>query len=179
MNVDATIRELLSFDSEPPNEDYSPLEHGEQLGSGLSPGVARELVIACWQSLPATLAETFLEGLLEKASINEPVATMLQCLENAREVSSASSIVRILRRKYNVSSEKIVEYAVTRLGSATDKAVQDRLAYAILSAGLTTLDQAREILALQRTGLLSGYARECLEEAVSARFPDVGGGIGD
>lgn len=159
------IKGLLAFDLEPPREDYSPLEFGERLGREMPADRARQLIAECWSSLPGSLAESFLEGFLETAIIDDLPSVLLNCLSSTREVSSVCSIVSFLRNKLRMGSIEIIGYSVDQLGRTSDAEEQNRLAYAIQCAGGHLGSEAERIRELQETKRLTAYARSCLDEA--------------
>ena len=91
------VAELLAFDECPPDAEYSPFEHGERVGSEISPSEAGILILECWKSLPGTLAASFLEGLLEATNIESLDLILLDSIRSSQEVGSVGAIVNLLR----------------------------------------------------------------------------------
>jgi len=160
------ITDLLSFDCSPPNASYSHLEHGEKIGSQVTADEAREIVRVCWQSLPGSLAESFLDGFLDTAKMDCPAGVFLECLSDSREVSSAALIVGFLKGRFQLSTSEIIDYCVAQLVSSKEVGAQERLAYAILAAGTLASHQKTQLITFLQKCTASEYAEECLREAL-------------
>lgn len=169
------VADLLSFDSSPPDASYSHLEHGEKIGAQVTANEAREIVRVCWQALPGSLAESFLDGFLDTAKMECPVGVFLECLDDSREVSSAPLIVGFLKGRFRLSTSEIIDHCLARLDLSGDAGAQDRLAYAILAAGTLASDQRTRLSMFLQTRTVSEYAEECLREALRRSEAAAGG----
>lgn len=169
------VADLLSFDSSPPDASYSHLEHGERIGAQVTADEAREIVRVCWQSLPGSLAESFLDGFLDTAKMECPAGVFLECLDDSREVSSAPLILGFLKGRFQLSTSEIIDHCLARLDSCEDSGAQDRLAYAILAAGTLASHQRTHLSTFLQSKTVSDYAEECLREALRRAEATTGG----
>ena len=130
-NVEQIVQAVLQHDDEPPSDEYSPYDYGWAVGRTLSEGSAASLVAECLRVLPGSLASSFLDGVLDSASIPNLEDVLFDVLPHAREVSSASPIVGYLLEKCKHDPVDLVTRLLSRIQQTSDEGAQNRLAYAL------------------------------------------------
>lgn len=165
--MDQILEALLAYDATPPNEVYSHIEYGEASGEGISSERAVEIVKQCWKCLPATLAESFLEGFLQSSHIEGLDSILFNCIASAREVGSASSIVRLLQSACSLDANTIALRSIDALNRTADPSEQDRLAYALWVIVPAQAD-ALKLSSLLECNKLSSYAKTLVQESIAS-----------
>lgn len=126
------ILELVAtYDIEPPDENYSPEEHGEELRRTLALNRIGDLAGDCVRQLPSSLASSFLEGFLTQAEPREVAESLLRSIPFAKEVGAAGDVVSLLRTRCHIEPTEILERLISLFPAATSEAEQDRLASAV------------------------------------------------
>ncbi len=189
MNVREVVESVLRRDLDPPSEDYGPYDYGLTIGRTLPPDMLGSLIVECLTFLPATLAASFIEGLLDvegilkRNDLPELVDAIFGTFPSSREVSSSSTIVELLTKKFSVHPTELIKNLLDHLMDNHDHHRQDRLAYAIyFSMGMDANNRSLtrrthgnlEVNALIETALassmLSNYAREILLSCITRRL---------
>ncbi len=122
---------LLNYDAEPPDEEYSPHEHGLQLREAFSCENAAELAGDCIRHLPGSLASSFLEGFLGSESDTTIATALLNSIPHAKETGSAGDAVSLLRNNFRMSRSAILTRICELLVASRTEAEQDRLSTAV------------------------------------------------
>ncbi len=126
-----TIDAVLKCDGDPPDDDYSPAEFAMSIASRMSVSEVRELACAAFNRLPASLAHSFLDGLLSSKAEAMSSNALYAQIGTGRQVDTTSVIVHLLVSRYGITPDDVAVELLRRLEKETAHEVQDRLAYGI------------------------------------------------
>ena len=169
------VRSVLQYDLAPPSGDYSSYDYGVSVGQKLDPEAVVPLIIECLIALPSGLAESFIEGVLEGATVPHLEDPLIDVVSRVREVSSAGVVVDLLVGQCGVRPTELATRLLTRMRDPTDPNQQNRLAYAVYSTfrrdtggGATPSGSTQEgvldclIEEVAASATLTDYARDIL-----------------
>jgi hypothetical protein len=131
--VDQIIRAVIRDDIEPPSNDYSVYDYGAEVARSLNQTSASSLIIESLRSLPASLAESFLEGVLDRVSILNLQDILFVALPQVSEITSAATIVQFLIERSAMARPALAMRLLSDIQRTREPHVQNVYAYAILT----------------------------------------------
>ena len=131
VDVNQIIETVIRNDQKPPSEEYSAYAFGAEVARQLDPNTATVLIVESFRSLPASLAASFLNGVLDHFSMPGLTDALFAALPQAAEVSAGGTIVRFLVDRAGVPSLSLVTRLISDMQRATDPNVQNVTAFAI------------------------------------------------
>src|SRR5262249_55436869 len=131
VDVGLLVQRALENDLNPPSEDYDTYEFAASIARGMDGESAASLISASLEILPASLAESFLDGILDNVSVRSLNETLFAVLPRVRELTSAAVIVHLLARRGQVGRVEIVQRLLAGIDSRRYQDAQDAYAYGL------------------------------------------------
>lgn len=174
--IDEIIDAVLRDDENPPDEDYSPADAATRLSGTLSDADVRSFTFVALRRLPACLASSLLEPLLQSRTHAVDPDTFYDAVVVGRQVDTSHVVVCLLVEVLGISSAEVAATFLSRLDSATDEEVQDRLAYGLWflrhSAPLVRGNIERQLRRADLSPYAIGRLQGCLQSDSSESSPD-------
>jgi hypothetical protein len=170
VDVSMLVQRVLENDLNPPSEDYDTYEYAASIARGIDDESASLLIRAGLEALPASLAESFLDGILDNVSVGSLNETLFAVLPRVRELTSAGVVVHLLVHRCHIGRVEIVKRLLAGINSRRNQDAQDAYAYALLiAAGQKTEenpvreaindDQVRSLISTFSKSGLTAYSR--------------------
>jgi hypothetical protein len=134
VDVKQIVETVLRNVEMPPSEKYSAYAYGAYVARQLDAKDASALIIENFRSLPASLAASFLDGVLDHVSIPHLNDALFAALPQAADVTAGGTIVRFLADRTRMPRLSVVTRLISEMQLTTDPHVQNVTAYAIFKA---------------------------------------------
>jgi hypothetical protein len=131
IDVKQVVRNVLRDDGDPPSADYSPYDYGAEVAHKVNEESVPLLITESLQVLPGSLAESFLNGVLDHHSIASLKDSLFEALPRGREIGSATAIVSFLLNRCHMTRLDLVSRLATEIQRTTEAHAQDLYAFAI------------------------------------------------
>ena len=132
-SAQAVVENLLAFDANPPDVNYSPFDYGESVATNVCEPEAKQIVEQCLRLLPGTLATSFLEGFLGRYLPDSIDLILMHTIPEVQDLGSAGSIVELLRQSCGMEDQEIADRILDSMKDLNAGAAQDRLSFALWS----------------------------------------------
>ena len=174
VDVKQIVRNVLRDDADPPSADYSPYDYGSEVARDVSEESAPLLVGESIRVLPGSLAESFLNGVLDHRSIASLGDILLEALPHGREIGSATAVVGFLLNRCHMTRLDLIVRLTGEIQRTPESHAQDLYAFAIWlvlgdqkappQMSTTGVDGTliQSALASVHTARLTAYARQTL-----------------
>lgn len=130
IDIEQIVRNVLRDDGDPPSADYSPYDYGAEVAREVNEDSARLLVTESLRVLPGSLAESFLNGVLDHHSITSLKDILLEALPHGREIGSATAVVGFLLNRCHMTRLDLVAWLASEIQRTAEPHAQDLYAFA-------------------------------------------------
>jgi hypothetical protein len=129
--VEQIISNVLKNDADPPSDDYSAYDYGARATRGFDEMSASLLIIESFRRLPASLAESFIEGILDQIPVLQLNDTLFSALPQVCDVTSAATIARLVASRGRIPRLNILMRLFSGMRQTAHEHEQNAYAYAI------------------------------------------------
>lgn len=169
LTPDAVTRALLEFDLDPPeDDDYTHFDFGVYVAEMLPPEAVAEVVRAVLRAHTASLASSFIDGIVEYRCSPPVLETLLESVGETEGIDGSCAVFEATVRRGYASREVYQAQALRKLEHGVGD--EDQLVYALFLVGTRGVEKRVRRL-LPR---LSERSRDSLLRDLSKNFEDDG-----